>query len=175
MLKKLVAILIIAGAVFAFFYWFRNVEPFQTYTTPYVQQAVVFIKAQVDRVEDLARQYAASVPALLTAGAGGVIAIFRKYFQKQAENAVAVVNDQKITVESELTRVLGLNQGLQIKLAEKNARLEQLEDVEANMGKLQEQLDAKIAELKTVTDERNEAERLFALAKNPPEIEVKVE
>lgn len=175
MMKKLVAILIIAAAVFAFLYWFRGVEPLKTCTTPYVDQAVDFIKAQVTAVQEMLGEYTAAAGGVIATAVAGIGAVIRNYFNKQKQNVIDQASNQIMSVESELTKALGMNQTLKVENSTLKARLEQLEDVEANMGKLQERVDELITENIQLTAERNQVQRDLQLKLNPKEPEKKVE
>ncbi len=120
-------------------------------------------------------QYAGHLTALMGTAFAGVIALVKSYVDRQRRNVMNAAQTQVVTVESKLREAFGLNQELQAKNVELEAKLERLEDVESNVAVLQEKLDAKMAEVEQLTAERNQAQRDLALVVNPPEEPVRVE
>lgn len=174
-LRTVVGLLIVAVVAFAFLYWFREVEPIKTHVGPYITQAVDFVKAQLTHVKDMLGEYAVAAGGIITTAVAGIGAVIRNYFNKQKQTVIDAANSQITSAETEITRLLGLNKKLEAENETLKARLEQLQDVEGNMAKMQTELDKTVKRLDEVTAERNQVQRDLQLIANPPKEPVRAE
>lgn len=165
----LVVTCIVASIGFVFLYAMQHTEPFLSNTTPFILDIVEFGKNQFESVKGMLGEYYGQILSLIGVSVAGVASVVKSWFNKQKDSILNEGEEKVRLVNEELTNAFNLNQTLQVENSKLKSRLDSLEGVEGTIAGLQTSLALKTEELKRATAERIQAERMYALEKNPSE------